>query len=140
MLRKIFPYYAESSFFNSFSIVLISEGYLESEKGIFTVDCLEFVDRLMKTAPFNLTHINNNWLSVYTSFTPSANSGTSINSSVVPGRTAFDSSVNTGSGLISVDQQKLNNYINAEEDESGDRQKIGKRGQANGKRGQAKNS
>lgn len=111
MLRKIFPFYSESSFFNSFKIIFISEGFLASESALFTAKCLEFSNRLLETPPFNLTRINNNWLSIYTSFTPSNSSGPIINSPPVPNRTAFESSVDTSAGLITFNNSKINNYI-----------------------------
>ncbi len=89
MLRKTYPFNSESSFFNSFKIIFISEGYLASESASFTASCIDFVDRLLNTFPFNLTRINNNWLSFYSSFIASNNQGTGIDSSSVTDRTAF---------------------------------------------------
>ena len=114
MLKKIYPFDSESSFDNSFKIIFISEGYLAAESFPFISSCIHFIDKLLETSPFNLTRINSNWLSIYASFTPSANSGSSIN--VVPAawRTAFKSQVNTSTGLISINQSKLNAYLDAE--------------------------
>lgn len=114
MLRKIFPFDAESSFFNSFKIVFIPEGYLASESAFFTASCIEFVNKLLETPPFNLTRINSNWLSVYTSFISSNNSGPSVNAIPSINRTAFESQVNTVTGLIAINQQKLNAHVDSE--------------------------
>ena len=114
MLKKIFPFYAESTFYNSFKIILVSEGYLASERSSFISACVDFSNRLLETSPFNLTRINSNWLSIYSSFTPSANSGTSINATPAAGRTAFDSKADTSTGLISFDRAKVDNYIKDE--------------------------
>lgn len=111
MLRKIFPYDADNSFFNSFKIIFISEGYLASESALFTSTCIEFVEKLLETAPFNLTKINPNWLSIYSSFVASNNNGPAINTASSANRTAFETSVNTSTELISINSNKLNDHL-----------------------------
>ena len=114
MLRKVFPFDAESSFFNSFSIIFVSEGFLASESALFTSHCLDFTNRLMEYPPFNLTRINSNWLSVYSSFKASDNHGPIINSGSIAGRTAFESTVNTGTGLMTFNTSKINDHLESE--------------------------
>lgn len=114
MLKKIFPFDAENTFDNSFKIIFISEGYLATERVKFISSCIDFTDKLIETPPFNLSRINSNWLSVYTSFTPSNNSGPSVNTIPASGRTVFESKVDTATGLLSINQSKLNTYLDAE--------------------------
>ena len=114
MLRKIFPSDAESSFENSFKIILISEGYQSSESASFASSCIDFVDLFLDKAPFNLTRINSNWISVYSSFIASNNSGASIDSAAPANRTAFESSINTTTKLLSFNEQKINDHLDAE--------------------------
>jgi hypothetical protein len=114
MLKKIYPFDAGSTFDNSFKIIFISEGYLAADRADFISSCIDFTDKLLESPPFNLTRINSNWLSVYASFTPSKNSGPSVNTIPAAGRTAFESKVDTATGLIAVNQLKLNAYLDAE--------------------------
>lgn len=114
MLRKIFPFDAESSFFNSFNVIFISEGFQASESALFTSLCIDFTNRLLETVPFNLTRINSNWLSIYTSFVASNNSGPLINNAAVTNRTCFESTINTITGLMTFNHTKINDYIAGE--------------------------
>lgn len=114
MLKKVFPFDAENTFDNSFKIIFISEGCLATERVKFISSCIDFTGKLIETPPFNLTRINSNWLSVYTSFTPSNNSGPSVNSTPASGRTVFESKVDTYTGLLAINQSKLNSYLDAE--------------------------
>lgn len=114
MLRKVFPFDAESSFSNSFKIIFVSEGYLATESALFTASCLAFVDKLLETPPFSLTRINSNWLSVYSSFVASDNRGPAMDLPPNPDRTAFGTWVDRSTGHLSIHQQKLNDYLDSE--------------------------
>lgn len=111
MLRKIFPFDAESSFFNSFSIIFLAEGFRAAESGLFTSLCLDFTNKLLEYPPFNFTRINSNWLSIYTSFAPSNNSGPAINTTAAADRTAFGSTLNTTTGAMAFNQAAINTQI-----------------------------
>lgn len=111
MLRKIFPFDAESSFFNSFTVLFLSEGFQASESGLFTSLCLDFTNRLLETAPFNLTRINSNWLSIYTSFVASNHKGPLVNGTAAANRTAFESTIDTNTGLMTFNPTKVNDHI-----------------------------
>jgi len=114
MIKKVFPGGVGNTPFDSFKIFMISEGYTADQKANFTADCLEFVELLHATTPFNLTRIRPYWLSVYSVFTPSNNNGPAIDTSASTDRTAFESSFTSSSGLLSVNQIKVNDYINAQ--------------------------
>lgn len=120
MLRKIFPFDSGSSFFNSFKIIFVSEGFQASESALFTSLCLEFSERLLEIPPFNLTKINSNWLSIYTSFKPSDNHGPAINTSNASNRTAFESIVNPLTGVLSCNNSKVNSHFLQENFRYGD--------------------
>ncbi|MEM1325581.1 MAG: hypothetical protein AAGI23_06485 [Bacteroidota bacterium] len=68
----------------------------------------------MKIPPFNLTKIYPNWISVYTAFTPSDSQGAVLDATPSTNRTAFDSSVNTTTSLISFDRSKINTFLEGE--------------------------
>ena len=114
MTKKIFPFATGNSPFNSFKLVLISEGYLASESSKFASDCQEFTFRLVQTSPFNMSRSNARWLSIYTIFTASNNSGPSIDAPAGTGRTAFESSVNTHLGTLTVNIVKFKAFVNVE--------------------------
>jgi hypothetical protein len=110
---KIFPYLGESDTTNSFKLVFVSEGYLAAESPTFIGDCLAFVDNLIQMAPFNLSRMNPNWLSVYTAFTPSGNSGPSIDTAATIDRTAFESTYMSATGALTFNQTKVNTFLNS---------------------------
>jgi hypothetical protein len=114
MLRKIFPIDSGSSFFNSFKIIFVSEGFQASESALFTSLCLDFSKRLLDTPPFNLTKVNSNWLNIYTSFKPSDNQGPAINTNNASNRTAFESIVNTNNGALSFNNLKITQHLQQE--------------------------
>lgn len=114
MIRKIFPGGVGNTPFDSFKVFLISEGYTADQKSSFIADCLEFVDLLLATSPFNLTHIRSYWLSVYSIFTASNNGGPAIDMAASTNRTAFESTFTSSTGLLSVNSSKVNDFIAAE--------------------------
>ena len=89
MLRKLFPGGFDNSPYNSFKLVLVSEGYLANETARFIGDCVDLLEGLFNTAPFGLTRMRLGWLSIYAGFTPSGQSGPAINASAAANRTAF---------------------------------------------------
>ncbi len=111
-LKKIIPFGTDNSPHHSFKIFFLSEGYLGSEEDQFTSDCLDFIFKMKKVVPFNITKYNPNWISVYIAFEPSNNHGLSIDSSPSSGRTAFDGQLFSNQRTIAIDQQKLNSFIN----------------------------
>jgi hypothetical protein len=114
MLRKLFPGGFDNSPYNSFKLVLISEGYLAAETAGFIGDCVDLVEALFNTAPFGLTRAHPGWLSVYAGFTSSAQSGPAINAPAAPSRTAFESSLTTTTSTLTLNQTKVNAWVAAE--------------------------
>lgn len=117
-MKKIFPYLASNDPTNSFKIVFISEGYLAEEKGRFMADCLEFADTLLTVCPFDMTKVNPNWISIYSAFTPSNNSGPSIDETAAGNRTAFESFYDSVNKTLAINQAKIKSFIEAEQIES----------------------
>ena len=111
MVRKIFPAGVGNSPFNSFKLFFISEGYIASQSAQFTSDCLEFLENLYTVAPFNLTRVRPHWLSVYTSFTASNNAGPAVDTAASAERTVFESTFTSTTGLIGINQTKVNAFI-----------------------------
>lgn len=114
MLKKIFPAGVGNAPYNSFKLILVAEGYLAAESAKFAGDCVDLIEALLDITPFNLTRAHPHWLSVYSSYTQSANAGPAINQAAQAGRTLFDSSLTTATGVLSVSQPKFNTYVAAE--------------------------
>lgn len=110
---KIFPYQGQADAINSFKVVFVAEGYVAAESMKFYGDCLAFVDNVLQMAPFNLSRINPNWLSVYCAFTPSGNSGPSIDTAATIDRTAFESTYMPGTGALTFNQAKVNTFLDS---------------------------
>ena len=110
-MTKIFPYLGDNNPDSSFTLLLVSEGYLSGDSMKFASDCMDFVEQLLRTAPFSLSRINPNWLSIYSHFTPSNTSGTAIGASTV-GRTAFQSAYDETSKTLMLDQSSVNSFLN----------------------------
>jgi hypothetical protein len=54
------------------------------------------------------------WLSIYAGFAPSGQSGPAINTPAAVNRTAFESSLTTATGILSLNQTKINAWVAAE--------------------------
>ena len=114
MLRKLFPSGFSNSPFNSFKLVLVAEGYRAGETARFIGDCMDLIEALFSTAPFGLTRMRPGWLSIYVGFTPSGQSGPAINTPAAASRTAFESSLTTATGVLTLSQAKINAWSAAE--------------------------
>jgi hypothetical protein len=114
VLKKIFPAGVGNSPQNSFKLILVAEGYLAAESAKFMGDCVELIERLLETTPFNLTRTHPHWLSVYAAFQASANSGPAIDTPAAAGRTIFESSFNSAGRALSINQAKVNAYVGGE--------------------------
>ena len=114
MLRKLFPAAVSNSPFNSFKLILVSEGYLATETAGFIGDCVDLIEALFNTAPFGLTRMYPGWLSIYAGFTPSGQSGPAINTPAAANRTAFESSLTTATAVLSLNQAKINAWVAGE--------------------------
>ncbi len=114
MLRKLFPGGFSNSPFNSFKLILASEGYLAAETASFIGDCVDLIEALFDTAPFGLTRMYPSWLSIYAGFTASGQSGPSIDAPASANRTAFESSLTTATGVLSLNQAKINAWVAGE--------------------------
>lgn len=114
MLKKIFPAGVGNTPQNSFKLVIVAEGYLAPESASFIGDCVDLIEALLRTTPFNLTRAHPHWLSVYSAFQPSAQRGPAIDVAATAGRTAFESSLNSGARQLTVNQTKVNAYVAAE--------------------------
>jgi len=110
---KLFPYLGDADTTNSFKLIFVAEGYLAAESAGFIGDCLAFVDNLIQMAPFNLSRINPSWLSVFTAFTPSGNSGPSIDTAATIDRTAFESTYMSATGALTFNQTKVNAFLDS---------------------------
>lgn len=119
MVSKIFPSAVGNSPFSSFKIFFLSEGFTASQQPQFSGACVEFVDRLLASPPFNLTRMNPHWLSIYRLFVPSANSGPALGVLPAAGRTAFESSIDVISGNLSINPVKVGAVLDAENIRSG---------------------
>lgn len=114
MLRKLFPAGFSNSPYNSFKLVLVAEGYLANETARFIGDCVDLLESLFNTAPFGLTRIRLGWLSVYAGFTASGQAGPSIDAAAPANRTAFESSLTTGTSVLALNQAKVNAWVATE--------------------------
>lgn len=110
-LKKIFPFNGIDNFNSSLKLVFIAEGYRDEDQLEFTSDCLNFIEALYKTPPFNLTRINNYWISIYTAFAPSQERGPVIDDVRINGRTVFDSILDSSNGLLKFDKLKIDGFI-----------------------------
>jgi hypothetical protein len=54
------------------------------------------------------------WLSIYAGFTPSGQSGPAINTPAGANHTAFESSLITATGVLSLNQAKINAWVAGE--------------------------
>jgi hypothetical protein len=106
-IRKIFPPKAENSPSTTLKLVVLSEGYIAGEESQFYADCKTLVREVMKISPLNLFNASQHLLSVYSHFEVSTNAGPSIDIPATPGRSAFDSSLDTATQLLTVDAQKV---------------------------------
>lgn len=114
MLKKLFPTGIGNTPLDSFKLILVAEGYLAAENAAFAGDCVDLLERLLATTPFNLSRGHPHWLSVYGAFQASAQSGPAIDTPAAAGRTMFESSLNTATGVLTVNQAKVNAYVAAE--------------------------
>ena len=89
------------TFFYAIKISNISIALATMSTGaFFTI----FIEALYKTPPFNLTRINNYWISIYTAFAPSQERGPVIDDVRINGRTVFDSILDSSNGLLKFDK------------------------------------
>ncbi|CAE6794365.1 M64 family metallopeptidase [Nitrospira defluvii] len=114
MLRKLFPGGFSNSPYNSFKLILVAEGYLANETARFIGDCVDLIEALFGTAPFGLTRMYPGWLSIYAGFTPSGQSGPPINTPAPANCTEFESSLATTTGVLSLNQLKINAWVAGE--------------------------
>src|SRR5688572_20560966 len=114
MLRKLFPGGADNSPYRSFKLVLIAEGYLATEVSAFIGDCVDTVEALFAVSPFGLTRARPWWLTVYAGFVASAQSGPAVNTVAAANRTAFESSLTTATGVLALNQNKVNAWVAGE--------------------------
>lgn len=110
-MKKIFPYLSESSIYNSFKLIIISEGYTALESALFISDCIEFSNKLLDTPPFNYTRVNPNWINIYALFAPSQNHGILIGNMPVANRTAFDAYYNPVEKKLFFNNSKITTFI-----------------------------
>lgn len=114
MLRKLFPGGADNSPYRSFKLVLIAEGYRATEMSAFIGDCVDTVEGLFAVSPFGLTRARPWWLTVYAGFVASAQSGPAVNTVAAANRTAFESSLTTATGVLALNQNKVNAWVAGE--------------------------
>lgn len=113
MLKKIFPALAGNPGARSFKLILLAEGYVAGQDAQFAADCVSFIEAMLATAPFNLTRVNPNWISVYSLFSVSANAGPATGTAT-PGRTTYESAIDPSTGVLIVSADKVNATVAAE--------------------------
>jgi len=113
MLRKLFPALVGNTPDGSFKLVFVSEGFTASQQQAFSTACVQFTQRLLRTTPFNLTVINPGWISIYTLFKPSEQSGPVVGVPVA-GRTAFESAVDPTTFALSLNVDRVNTVLSSE--------------------------
>jgi len=118
MLHKIFPSGVGNSIAHSFRLILVAEGFTQTQGPAFALACTELVQRLILLPPFNITRVRPEWLSVYRVFVPSANAGPA-SGAVVAGRTAFDAAIDPGTGALTVDAVKVTADLDAQQFDDG---------------------
>lgn len=110
--RKIFPFGIGSSPYETFKLVILSEGFVAGEERQFYDSCTELMDSILDTPPFNVLKFSPFWLNTYSHFEPSNNAGPAINTSASPGRSAFDSSLDTSAEILTLDVSKVATTLN----------------------------
>lgn len=110
--RKIFPYGIASSPYETFKLVILSEGFVAGEERQFYDSCTTLMDNILDTPPFNVLKFSPFWLNTYIHFEASANAGPAINTSASTGRSAFDTSLDTSSEVLSIDASKVAALLN----------------------------
>ena len=112
IVRKIFPAGVHNTIENSFKLIFVAEGYRNFEHSRFLSDCMETIRNLLTIPPFNLTHSHPEWLSVYSVFESSTNSGPSVDTLASSTRTVLESELDTNTGLLNIKHSKLEGILN----------------------------
>lgn len=105
-IRKIFPAdNSRSDLTRTLNIVFIAEGYTENHELQFTKDCLSCVKRLKDIFPFNRLKQQVGAINFFSCFVPSDNEGPVVNSSAIANRTFLESTLDTSTNIISINNQ-----------------------------------
>ena len=112
-MQKIFPFLGGSVATSCLNLLIVAEGFVAAQEREFHGLCLDFIDFLLKTAPFNQTQKNAGWLNIWSSFSPSSQSGAFNGASAPAGRTVFDAT--SQAGELGLDQTAFEAWVSAEE-------------------------
>jgi len=113
MFKKIFPFGAGLPPDSSFKIFIVSEGYVAGKRADFYNACNLFINNFFNAYPFSGIDRSLTSISIYAHFEASANAGPSMNAPAAPGRTLFDTSMNSGAELLSLNKTKINDKLNS---------------------------
>ncbi len=91
LARKIYPFGTGVSPSDTTNIILLAEGFTAGQELMFYNHCLELVNKLINSSPFQYTQIKPHWLSIYIHFKSSNQSGPSLSTASSPQSTAYES-------------------------------------------------
>lgn len=107
MVTKIYPMGAGVQPEASFKLMLVAEGFNAASRARFAALCVDMVEALLATTPFNRTRAHPEWLSVLRIFEPSADSGPRVGGSTAGHSTLLNSSVDPASHRLDIDPAML---------------------------------
>lgn len=107
VVTKIYPMGIGAQPEASFKLMLVAEGFKRTSRGQFASLCVEMVETLLATTPFNRTRVHPEWLSVLGIFEPSADSGPRVAGSVAGHSTLLNSAVDAATHRLDIDHSKV---------------------------------
>ena len=99
----------------SFKLMLVAEGFSAPSRGQFASLCVEMVEALLSTTPFNRSRAHPEWLSVLRVFEPSSDSGPRVAGSAAGHSTLLNSSVEPATQRLDIDPAKLTTLLQRQE-------------------------
>jgi len=113
MASKIYPFGIGNSLEASFKLLLVAEGFTSTQRGQFAALCVDLVEALLSTTPFNRTRARPEWLSVIMAFSASAGAGPRLGS-VGASSTVLGSYIDTSTNRLVVDHAQLTTLLQAQ--------------------------
>ena len=113
MASKIYPFGIGNSLEASFKLPLVAEGFTSTQRGQFAALCVDLVEALLSTTPFNRTRARPEWLSVIMAFSASAGAGPRLGS-VGASSTVLGSYIDTSTNRLVVDHAQLTTLLQAQ--------------------------
>lgn len=113
MASKIYPFGIGNSLETSFKLLLVAEGFTSAQQGQFAALCVDMVESLLSTTPFNRTRARPEWLTVIKAFSASTSSGPRVGSASGHS-TVLGSSVDTATNRLVIDHARLKTLLDAQ--------------------------